>query len=392
MFAYQKGKTLSLRNMCVDLRQFLGIKMKKQSLDERFTEKAVTFLKAVLASVMGCQLKMKATDEALSVFNRVRVKDSTRFALPGSFSKKYKGHGGATANSSSMVSIQYEYDMLSGDAMDLRLTSGTKNDQGDSKNKTHDIRENDLFIRDLGYATLTFMSLIINKGAYFLNRLNPQMTAYHQNRPDEKVDFAKCRKKMKKHNLPYLTYEVLLTAYTAARLGGSIDQSVTLHTLHWLEGSAQGASMFPRLAGFTSLDDRRFFELFTTCKGIGHRKALRAMTLSTGQIASAIADRDVALLKSLPEVGTRTAETIVATLRGKVDAFISADGSDASADRAGGNEPTTSLAREATEVLVHLGENRAQVVAWIDQAMREGGDPQDVQDLVARVYQIKAGG
>jgi len=57
MFAYQKGKTLSLRNMCVDLRQFLGIKMKKQSLDERFTEKAVTFLKTVLASVMGVSIE-----------------------------------------------------------------------------------------------------------------------------------------------------------------------------------------------------------------------------------------------------------------------------------------------------------------------------------------------
>lgn len=210
MFAYQKGKALSLRNMCADLRQFLGIQMKKQSLDERFTEKAVAFLKAVLASVMGCQLKMKASDETLSIFNRVRVKDSTRFALPGLFSKKYKGHGGATANSSSMISIQYEYDMLSGDAMDLRLTSGTENDQGDSKDKTHDIRENDLFIRDLGYATLTLMSLIISKGAYFLNRLNLQITAYYQDRPDEKLDFAKCLKKMKKHNLPYLAYEVLL--------------------------------------------------------------------------------------------------------------------------------------------------------------------------------------
>lgn len=170
----------------------------------------MAFLKAVLASVMGCQLKMKASDETLSIFNRVRVKDSTRFALPGLFSKKYKGHGGATANSSSMISIQYEYDMLSGDAMDLRLTSGTENDQGDSKDKTHDIRENDLFIRDLGYATLTLMSLIISKGAYFLNRLNLQITAYYQDRPDEKLDFAKCLKKMKKHNLPYLAHDVLL--------------------------------------------------------------------------------------------------------------------------------------------------------------------------------------
>lgn len=210
MFAYQKGKALSLRNMCADLCQFLGIKIKKQSLDERFTEKAVAFLTAVLASVMGCQLKMKASDGTLSVFNRIRVKDSTRFALPSRFSKKYTGYGGGIPNSSSMVSIQYEYDMLSGDAMDLRLTSGTKNDQGDSKNKTHDIRKNDLFIRDLGYATLTFMSLVISKGAYFLNRLNTQTAVYHQDRPDEKVDFTKGLKKMKKHDLPYLAYEVLL--------------------------------------------------------------------------------------------------------------------------------------------------------------------------------------
>ena len=194
------------------------------------------------------------------------------------------------------------------------------------------------------------------------------------------------------HSGSGLTYEVLLTGYTAARLGGSIDQMVTLHTLHWLEGSAQGASMFPRLAGFMSPEDRRFFELFTTCKGIGHRKALRAMTLSTGQIASAIADRDVALLKSLSEIGARTAETIVATLHGKVDAFVSADAYGDASGEAAAAAPTSGLAREAMEVLMQLGESRAQVVAWIDQAMRESDRPTDVQGLVARVYQIKAGG
>ncbi len=195
-----------------------------------------------------------------------------------------------------------------------------------------------------------------------------------------------------------LTYEVLLTGYTAARLGGSIDQPVTLHTLNWFEGSAQGASMFPRLAGFLTIDDRRFFELFTTCKGIGHRKALRAMTLSTAQIATAIADRDVALLKSLPEIGKRTAETIVATLHGKIDAFVSADayrggaGDTATAADGAAAPPATSLAREAMEVLIQLGENRAQVVTWIDTALRADDAPDDVQALVARVYQIKAGG
>ncbi|MDP6060710.1 MAG: Holliday junction branch migration protein RuvA [Pirellulaceae bacterium] len=193
-----------------------------------------------------------------------------------------------------------------------------------------------------------------------------------------------------------LTYEVSLPAYAAARLGGAIGQPITLHTLYFIEGQAQGTTMTPRLAGFVSTDDRRFFELFTTCKGIGNRRALRSMTLETARIAAAIADRDVSLLQSLPEVGKRTAETIVATLHGKVDAFVSAAAYRRNSDRVD-DAPTdvinsSSLAREALEVLLQLGENRIQSINWIDQALRDGGKPVDTQDLLQRVYRIKAGG
>ena len=121
-----------------------------------------------------------------------------------------------------------------------------------------------------------------------------------------------------------LTYEVLLPTYATAELSGQLGQVVELHTLHYLESQNQGATMQPRLAGFATVVDRDFFELFTTCKGIGNRKALRAMAISTEQIASAIADRDVAMLQTLPEIGRRTAETIVAALHGKVDRFVGA--------------------------------------------------------------------
>ncbi len=77
-----------------------------------------------------------------------------------------------------MISIQYEYDLLSGQAMDLRLTSGTINDQRDAKDNTHDIVENDLFIRDLGYATIPYMKHIKSNKAFFLNRLSPQTKVY----------------------------------------------------------------------------------------------------------------------------------------------------------------------------------------------------------------------
>lgn len=189
-----------------------------------------------------------------------------------------------------------------------------------------------------------------------------------------------------------LTYEVLLPAYTAARLNGSIGRDVTLHTLHYLESQAQGVTIFPRLAGFLSVSDKQFFELFVTCKGIGHRRALRAMTLSTAQIAGAIADRDLAMLQSLPEVGKRTAETIAVTLRGKVDRFL--DALPAGATGADGEPlatPAGGLARDALHVLLQLGENRAQATAWIDRALSSDDAPKDAESLVAEVYRIKGG-
>jgi Holliday junction DNA helicase RuvA len=196
-----------------------------------------------------------------------------------------------------------------------------------------------------------------------------------------------------------LTYQVLVPAYTAARLGASVGRTVTLHTFHFIESQGQGMTMMPRLAGFTAAQDRRFYELFTTVKGIGNKRALRAMALETGQIAGAIADRDLALLQTLPEIGRRTAETIVATLSGKVDGFVAAASAAAAGAEAGpgataaGAGSAGGLTRAAMEVLLRLGENRNEALAWIDQVLRDQKDhPRDVQDLIQRVYRIKAGG
>jgi holliday junction DNA helicase RuvA len=192
-----------------------------------------------------------------------------------------------------------------------------------------------------------------------------------------------------------LTYQVLLPGFVAGRLGGCLGQRVKLHTLYYIDSHNQGATLTPRLAGFLEAEDRRFFELFTTCKGIGNRKALRAMSLATGQIAAAIADRDVALLQTLPEIGRRTAETIVATLREKVGEFvtvgvgISSGGSGGSGAPGGSRGGAGALAREALEVLLQLGETRVQASAWIERALQDDPPPGDVQALLAKVYQIK---
>lgn len=199
-----------------------------------------------------------------------------------------------------------------------------------------------------------------------------------------------------------LTYEVMLPAFAAARLGGHVGRPVTLQTFHYLEGSSQGANFIPRLAGFLSETDREFFTAFTSVKGIGAKKALRAMTMSTTQIAAAIADRDVKTLQSLPEIGRRMAETVIATLHGKLDRFVSdaaygerrADGTvegEAGSHAPGATPLARSAAREALEVLLQLGENRAAAVQWIDQALIKQPDIDSPSELVTQVLRLKAG-
>jgi hypothetical protein len=150
----------------------------------------------------------------LSRFNRVRIKDSTKFPLPEAFAQKYGGNGGGSANSESMISIQYEYDLLSGKTMDLRLTDGLKNDQSDSRDFTGDICKDDLFIRDLGYSTLPYLRKIGEEGAFFINRLPAKTLVYAAGDAGgdtpEPLDFRKYHDRIRKHKLSHIELDVFV--------------------------------------------------------------------------------------------------------------------------------------------------------------------------------------
>ena len=192
---------------------------------------------------------------------------------------------------------------------------------------------------------------------------------------------------------PGIVHELMLPAFAAQRLAPSIGQSVTLHTLHFLESQNQGATFLPRLAGFLTPADKAFYLLLVTVKGIGHRRALRALVLPVDQLATAIVDRDIKLLQTMPEVGKKTAETIALTLRDKVDAFLDAPRAVTPGDPDATTTPpaaTGSLARSAVEALVSLGEDRARALAWVDQVMQSEEKPETVEELIAAVYRVKA--
>jgi Holliday junction DNA helicase RuvA len=185
----------------------------------------------------------------------------------------------------------------------------------------------------------------------------------------------------------HLTYELFIPGADQQRLATMLGQRVKFHTLHYLENRDQGAAYMPRLIGFSSPEDRSFFELFTTVKGIGNRKALRALQLPFAAIASAISHRDLDLLKSLPEIGKRTAETIIAELHGKVDRFVELKpiGTSAAAD-----DCRFAFVNDAVGVLVQLGENRVQARQLVDRALAADAALSKAEDLVAAAFRLKA--
>ncbi len=185
-----------------------------------------------------------------------------------------------------------------------------------------------------------------------------------------------------------LVYELLIPACDTPRLSRHVGETLTFHTLHYLEGQGQGTSFLPRLIGFRTPEDRAFFELFTTVRGFGNRKALRALELPLGEVAGAIASRDTSILTSLPEIGKRTAETIIAELAGKVDRFVEVKSSPGG-DGTPLSPAQTDLVRDAIAVMVQLGESRSQAQQLIERALAVDPEAASADQLVAGAFRLK---
>ncbi len=186
--------------------------------------------------------------------------------------------------------------------------------------------------------------------------------------------------------------QVLLPAYLADRLGDRIGSPITLHTLEYLEAQGQGSSFIPRLIGFAQPEDRRFFELLTSVKGLGNRRALRAMTLPPAEIAALVAAKDAKGLQKMPEIGKRLAETMIAELTGKLDAFIDPgiiieSKAISTAARFSLPPEAAGAVEDAIAVLQTLGQSQPEAEKAIERALR-GVDTTSMsgEDIVAKVF------
>ena len=205
MFSSQHLDQVSLEDLANDFGEKHGLSISKQALQERFNEQAVNFLMELLNRQLKSQLPGLPIDKRIDYarFSSIKVKDSTRFELPASYACAYKGHGGVS--SPAQISIQYEYDLLTGKPVVLQLTSACRNDQQDSKQTLQDIGKGELLIRDMAYVSQAYLTHITTVGAYYLNRLNPKWIVHDKD--DKPIDFGKLRAKIDRHNLPVTEVE-----------------------------------------------------------------------------------------------------------------------------------------------------------------------------------------
>ena len=146
--------------------------------------------------------------------------------------------------------------------------------------------------------------------------------------------------------------------------------------------------MIPRLVGFLHPEDRAFFERFITVKGIGVRKALKALTIPTGKMAAAIEAGDAKALARLPGIGARAADTIIAELKGKLADFAVGQTVDGSPPA---SVTLTPAQHDAVEVMVALGERRADAERWLERAMQLHPGTATADEWVKVAYRIRSG-
>ena len=185
-----------------------------------------------------------------------------------------------------------------------------------------------------------------------------------------------------------IAYEVLIPGAILEHLRRKRGKEITLYTFHYLEGGMGSSNAIPRLAGFRNDIDREFFEKLITVPGMGIKVALKALAAPVQSIARAIETKDVAALVSLPGVGKRTAEKIIAELNGKLAKFALIKGD--TQMRTPEKEPD--FKDEVIDVLTQLGYSAEESEILLRQGLSSDAKIENAEDLIHEIFNQQSGG
>lgn len=209
MYDISSGKSKSLNQLAIEARSEHEIGVSKQGIDKRFNDQTLSFLKVLIEKQLSLKLGKELEAGWLSSFNRVTIKDGTRFDLPEEYKNYLAGSGGSASEAGAC--LQFEYDLKSGHIIDLDLTPANRPDVKDAVEVLDTIKKDDLVIRDLGYYAFSSFTNISDKGAFFISRLGAKTNVYEIKKSKfQKLDFKSLYYQMKRDNLSRVCKDVLI--------------------------------------------------------------------------------------------------------------------------------------------------------------------------------------
>jgi IS4 transposase len=185
----------TLNSLAVRMRGINNIcNLSASALAQRInTTMAVEFMRTCFAKVLKDIVKQDFTIvvdlDNLSCFNRVLIEDSTRAELHEKLSPYFKGSGGVASSAS--VKINFVFDYLSEQIVDIDFFSGNKPDQSLANRIVSILEKDDLVIRDLGYFVLKRLQEIEEKGAYYISRWKVNEEIYESKEAKAPLNLAK---------------------------------------------------------------------------------------------------------------------------------------------------------------------------------------------------------
>jgi len=179
-------------------------------------------------------------------------------------------------------------------------------------------------------------------------------------------------------------YEVFLPMFVwRAFEDAELEQDIELDTFYY----AAERQPIPKLIGFKRPVEREFFARFIEVPDVGATRALKALVFSVSTIACWIEEGDIASLRRLPGIGARTAETIVARLRGKVTPFaLLRDEGFAEMPEAALALTSEQVRRDAVAGMVGLGFSQREASALVEEITREQALA-SVEEVIRAVFQ-----
>jgi Holliday junction DNA helicase RuvA len=175
------------------------------------------------------------------------------------------------------------------------------------------------------------------------------------------------------HGVGYLVHASARTLGNLPAAGEALTLSIETHVREDMI----------RLFGFATDLERDWFRLLQSVQGVGAKVALAVQSvMSPGELASAIALQDKAMVARAPGVGPKVAQRIVSELRDKAPAYSGAAAAEIGLQSAIGSGLASTSVTDAVSALTNLGYSAQQASAAVSKALKKAGDNADSAQLI----------